>query len=322
MILIVSSTEDATADYFQDKLTEQAIPFFRFNTDQTLAQFTHTITLSNRSTDVLELTQNGQKFDLSQVSSVWYRRPLLPIIPTVVESPQARKFAEEETYYCLKCLWKILADRNWVSHPWAISWAQTKLAQLIVAKDLGIRIPDTLVTNNPDEVRAFYERCHRRVIVKPFRSAYLEYGDNSTATIYTNKVRKRDLNHIDSVRFASTFFQEEIQKADEVRVTVFGDDVFAAATNSQIDRHRKTDWRHVSAVPSKWYSIELPPDIADKSVQIVKHFGLQFGALDFARTPTGEYVFFEVNPNGQWVWLEIELGLPMSQSLIRLLTKN
>ncbi len=319
MLLIVTNVTDATADFFEGKLKERRVPFFRFNTDQAITNSVHNLTIRMDDKDETLLIHRGVSLDMADVSSVWYRRPMFPEIPKEITSPQAQRYIEEETHYYLKCLWRMLGDRNWVSPPWAISWAQTKLAQLKIAKELGMTIPSTLVTTDPDEVVSFYKRHKRNIVVKPFKESFFDYGDGKTSTIFTSKVTKKDLEKIDQVRYAPTFFQENIKKVYELRVTVFGEEVFAARTDSQNDPKKKIDWRHVSQNPLIWEETSISNTIRDQSVAMVKRFGLKFGALDFAVTPKGEHIFFEINPNGQWAWLEIQLGVPMSDSLIKLL---
>ena len=76
----------------------------------------------------------------------------------------------------------------------------------------------------------------------------------------------------------------------------------------------KTDWRKGNL---KFYKSSLPEDISMKCVQLVKELNLSFGAIDIIKNIKGEYFFLEINPNGQWVWIENETKLKISHELIK-----
>jgi pyruvate carboxylase len=48
---------------------------------------------------------------------------------------------------------------------------------------------------------------------------------------------------------------------------------------------------------------------------LMRSLGLRFGALDFLVTPEGEWVFLEVNPNGQRAFVEQATGLPIAAAI-------
>lgn len=57
---------------------------------------------------------------------------------------------------------------------------------------------------------------------------------------------------------------------------------------------------------------ELPTAIRDKLLALQQRLGLRYGAIDLTRTGTDEYVFLEVNPGGQFLFVEIATGMPIS----------
>lgn len=60
---------------------------------------------------------------------------------------------------------------------------------------------------------------------------------------------------------------------------------------------------------------ELPGHIEEKIDEMMRLLGLQFGAIDMILQPDGEYVFLEVNPQGEWGMLEKYLGFPISATI-------
>ncbi|MFE1411185.1 hypothetical protein ACFW6F_10300 [Streptomyces sp. NPDC058746] len=113
--------------------------------------------------------------------------------------------------------------------------------------------------------------------------------------------------------------QERIDKKLEIRVTVVGDRVLAAAIDSQAAEVTRDDWRRdVFQAPHLVH--DLPEHVAERCRRLLRRYGLLFGALDFILTPDGEYMFLELNPNGEWDWVEALTGLPVASALGDVLT--
>ena len=49
---------------------------------------------------------------------------------------------------------------------------------------------------------------------------------------------------------------------------------------------------------------------------------LQYGAIENVLTPDGQFVFLEINPNGQWLWLDDMLSLGITTAIAEWLTKE
>ncbi len=319
MILIVTNSSDPTVDFAETKFQELGVKYYRLNTDLFFTNFVHEVFIGEAvDTDRIVMSNDGMQFRFEDVSGVWYRRPVTPLLPDNVFSAQAKKYTEEEGDYFIRSIWKLLENCKWVSNPQAINAAGSKLHQLKIARQIGFTIPKSLATTDPEAAKRFYDECKGQVIVKPFKSNVVEYG-NEIAVIYTSRVSQEDIQHIDQVRKAITFFQEEVAKQYEVRVTVIGDEIFTAKIESQSDVRRALDWRRTSPQKATWVYGDIPDIVKNRCKQMVSHYGLNYGAFDFAVNSEGEHVFFELNPNGQWAWQEIELGYPMTKSLAKAL---
>lgn len=314
----MTNSDDPTADYFQNYLEEKGISYCRFNTDLSLIEMTHRMSIDDLTSFDVQI--QGTWLDLHSITGVWYRRPIEPRAADSLSWSTASDYVKDEGYYYLQSLWKLLEHKNWVSHPWSISWASKKPYQLRLAREIGLQIPSTIVTTDPQQALEFYHRHSGKIITKPFKGNVVEV-DGQVATFYTSRVEVHDLDHLETVRFVPTMFQEEIPKLYEVRVTVFGDTVFAAMTDSQSDPDRTIDWRKLSPLEQDWQTTSIPESVATACVEMVKRLNLSFGTFDFAVTPDNNYIFFEINPNGQWAWLERMLGMPMRQSLANVLLK-
>lgn len=298
MILIITHKLDYTVDFIVDILNTRKIAYKRLNCED--------IMKSGLSISI------GDEFDLrllgEQVfSSIWFRRTMLPD----VDMPLPEKiYLLKEFEYLLKNIFATI-DGKWLSDPFLVYRAENKLLQLKYAKEIGFVIPDTLVSANASEIRHFAKR-EDSIIVKPIYSGRIE----STAGpdfMFTNIVSEHHLADLEKYDITPCIFQQEIKKKIELRVTVVGTEVFTAQVDSQKSTESKTDWRREK---NKFESFELPENVAEMCVYLVGKLGLRFGAIDLILTPEDKFVFLEINPNGQWVWIETETGLKISEALI------
>ncbi len=138
---------------------------------------------------------------------------------------------------------------------------------------------------------------------------------------FTSQVLPEHLQASARLRHTAHYFQEAIAKDFELRITVVGKRVFAAAIYSQHAQEARIDFRQ--AYGELRYAIyQLPPAIEEACRRVVQAYGLAYGAIDMAVTPTGAYIFFEINGAGQYHWIEQETGLPITEALVELLVKG
>jgi len=175
-------------------------------------------------------------------------------------------------------------------------------------------IPETVVTNDAAEARVAFARFGGQMIAKPVRTGYIEIGGAPHA-IYTSAVSASDLEDMSGAELSPVIYQPLIPKRCDVRVTVVGDQLFIAEIDSQGNEAAKVDWRRTDdpLLPHRRGSI--PDELAAAVREFMRRLGLTFGALDFVATPDGELVFLEVNPNGQWLWLDDQLELGISDTV-------
>ena len=245
------------------------------------------------------------------IRSVWYRRNVKSGLPSVL-SEGYTEFCQRESRALLEGALLSLPTTRWLSDPSAIWRAEHKPYQLAVASALGFAVPDTLITNSAARVREF--GASRQLVAKAVSSGYV-ITEAGTGAIFTSLVSGDDLTDLRGLELSPVTFQElQIKKAD-IRVTVVGDVVMAAEILSQERDSSKTDWRATDDPNLRHRIHNLPSDIAELCRLLVQSLGLNFGAVDLAQTNDGAYVFFEINPNGEWAWLEYQLGLPISSSI-------
>lgn len=253
---------------------------------------------------------------LADVRSIWYRRIGMPKIDMTLE-PDARWFAHTESVAALMSATQILDERSFAVNPFTAGLVTErgagKLHQLVVAQRRDFAVPRTLATNDPDEAREFIRSCEHGAVYKPFLAPVVkESGEKRRRqTLFTNRLDDAALAKLDGVRAAPCLFQEAIEKDYELRVTVIGRKVFATEIRSQETKKGTVDFRRAYDELSYRAVPFLPISVCHALLEIMEDLGLVFGCVDMIVTPAGDYVFLEVNQQGQWLWLEEKTGQPL-----------
>lgn len=260
-----------------------------------------------------------QTLTFSEIKSVWYRRPVDPVPHDSLVDPIARQFATIESKESLEGALDLMSC-FFVSKPYLIRRAENKLKQLEVASAIGFKIPQTIITNLPERFVNFY-RENNETIVKPIRMGRLDYPEN-LKLIYTNVVKEEDLDYSHYIKHSPTLFQELIQKDKDLRLTIIGREIFAVEIHPKKRNHQLLDWRRNIEDGLDYENHELPSDISRRCLKLMDILGVNFSAMDFILSSGGEYCFLEMNPNGQWAWIQDVTGLPMRECLADLLNKG
>jgi len=268
------------------------------------------------------LTSSGE-INLNDVDSIWYRRPRLVSLDGEMLEPEGIEFARDEWRSALESAYALLHKPLWVSHPDKLREAARKPVQLRIAQSIGLDIPQTLITNNPDKAKEFFDLCNGKVIVKATGNGWIYSQDSDDVYfVMTNRPSLDDIQANDEISVSPVTFQEEIMKEYEVRVNVVGQQVLAVRIDSQNSEISKLDWRRYDVQNTPYSHYSLPSDIENKCLKITQLLGLEFGAIDLIKRPNGRYVFLEINGNGQFLWAEELSGVKISEALANLLAGN
>ncbi len=211
-------------------------------------------------------------------------------------------------------------ETRWMSHPGAIWKAEFKPYQLQVAAQVGLDVPKTLISNRPESIRKFYQK-HRPIIAKPVRSGYVVKNGVECA-VFTTKLEDEVMNDLSDAALSPTIYQELLPKAYDIRVTIVGRRLFAVTIDSQSDPNAIIDWRKTENPLLPHAPIELPEPLQRSLLELTARLSLAYGAIDLVLTPDGRYVFLEINPNGQWLWIDEMLSLGISRSIAEWLSEG
>jgi len=322
-VLIITSQDEVSIPPVVGYLEELQQAYFRLDADAVLrnrtmlsmnlhgADFTGSIRL-----------QNGDAISMTHIKSVWFRRPRTLFVDELYADGEESAFAESEMSGALWSLYCNLDGAFWMNHPLPSRHLleHNKLLQMKLAAKCGLRVPDTIVSNNSAEIISFCEQHGGVIAVKVLRKAVPNNTDLSRKWIYTNIVTLDYLKrHADNISSTALMAQEYIAKKVELRVTIIGTNVLACAIHSQDSERTKVDWRRYDFERVKHDVYELPTAVAAKLLAFMDQCNLAFGAVDMIITPDGDFIFLEINPSGQYGWIERLTGLPISRTIAEVL---
>ncbi|MER0240715.1 ATP-grasp ribosomal peptide maturase [Streptomyces sp. HSW2009] len=310
-VLVATEADDCTADMVITELNRREVPVVRVNPADMGPGLTVSARFGSCPAPVAgHIRTSSRSVDLTRIRSVYWRRPTWPTFEHL--GPDDARYAVAQTRYGLGGILYALDAALWVNHPQRNAAADYKPAQLALAHRLGLAVPPTLVTNDPDAARAFVTR-YDHVIYKTLRwTPYQRAGVPLTG--WADLVTAAELD--ESVAVVPHLFQAAIDKVADLRVLIVGRQIFAVRIESGM-----LDWRKdYSALVYR--VVELPDRVAKALLAYLDHFGLVSGSFDLAVGRDGRLWWLELNPNGQWGWLEEPTGLPMSAAFAHLLTQG
>jgi hypothetical protein len=249
---------------------------------------------------------DGLTFHTSDVTAVWYRRPGRTVADPGITDSLDRSFAENEWQFALDGFFSAMPVP--VISPPLRQRAAIKPRQLAAASAAGLRVPKTLITSDAEEAVAFV-RSHSRVIHKAMSSPPHRLLDTREWSAFEE-------SRLDDLALSPIVLQEMIEGPSDLRVTVVGQQLFTAEIHGT-PRYRGPDSRLDLDAPCNPY--HLSDDVSHAILRVMETLGLAFGTVDLKRTWDGDFVFFEVNPQGQFLYIEIRTAQQISAAVADLL---
>lgn len=259
---------------------------------------------------------------LSGVKSVWYRKPNAIVAPDLPGAEAFIQYAHESIRTHVQDLRAYFKDAFWVSDFYAMQRAESKPFQLEMAAEVGFNIPATVSTSNA-QVASTFITGHKAVIVKSL-SSYSPSVEGTLLFFPATKITSREPIDLSGLHMAPAIFQQAIEAVADVRVTVVGAQIFAAIVHDKSNAKYThiRDWRAAHAAGHTVFETYiLPKDLQNKCVNLVKKMQLAYGAIDLVLDKDNKLWFLEINPNGQWAFIEQDTGLQIGKAIARLLDK-
>lgn len=308
IILVVSNSADLHADVVIGILENRGNRVFRLNLDEFPRDYSLTLNYDGHSnTGELVHLPTDSRVSIADIGAVWMRKPAPFSYRDEDLGEQEKAFARLETDHTLFSMLYAL-ECFWFSHPLSMRSAMWKGEQLARAVKFGFSIPKTIISNDPGSVLGLAAASASGLVYKAMSSPLLGAEDVEDDAIVvsgleTTLVTQEMLDDADAVKLIPCHFQEYIDKRYELRVTVVGSQVFAAKLYSQDDERTRVDSRNMAA-DIRYEKVNLDEELAAKCVNFVRSYGLEYGAIDLLVDKTGQVIFLENNPNGQFLYVQ------------------
>jgi glutathione synthase/RimK-type ligase-like ATP-grasp enzyme len=249
--------------------------------------------------------------EFENIHSIWWRRPGQVQVSSEIKDERVRRFVTDESAHFLAGLVECLGAPI-INHPRFQNAASRKPLQLKTASKVGLKIPKTLLSNDPARIRQFWSELEGRCIYKAFASP-------PWTAVETRRMTAKDVESLDSAALCPMIVQEEIERFCDVRVNIFGDEVFACKVNPQHPIAEVDSRFDVTAI---WEPTHLPSHLVEALLRLMHELQLDYGCIDMRQDTSGEFVFFEINPSGQFLFAEIDTGQALSEAMARLLANR
>ncbi|MGA9379052.1 MAG: MvdD family ATP-grasp ribosomal peptide maturase [Phormidium sp.] len=322
VLIITYSNDNESIPLVMKAIESKGEKAFRFDTDRFPTEVQ--LDIKYEDGEQVIITDGEQTLDLSEVSSVWYRRMRYG---QKISDSMDKQFRDASIEECRATVRGMIASLKAFHFDKMsnVDVAKNKQLQLQVAKEIGLLTPRTLTSNNPEAVKQFAQECREQGIITKMLSTFAIYNEQGQENVvFTSPVTDEDLEHLEGLRFCPMTFQENVPKALELRITIVGHQIFTAAVNSQKLPGSTYDWRKKGrALVKDWEPYNLPEDIEKKLLKLMVYFGLNYGAIDILVTPDGRHIFLEINPVGEFFWMEIySPNFPISQAIAEILVNH
>lgn len=307
-VVIISSKSDVHATTVLEELRTMGQPAVLLDLSDFPLHSQLAIDYANQRDHQFTLKTPAAAIDFAEVGSIWWRRPQNFQLDPALQDAAAVQFAFNESHEAITGLWHAL-DVFWINDPARDATAHRKAYQLRLARETGLIIPETLITNDPAAARQFIER-NGKAVCKAFSATEANWRE-------TRLVREQELANLQAVSFAPVIFQRYIEAVYDLRITVVGGEIFPAAIHSQETAYA-IDCR-MDIGRARIEAVSLPQPVKAQLLRLMDQLGLVYGAIDMRLQSDGTYVFLEINPAGQFLFIENATKQPIAHTVAKTL---
>lgn len=302
-VLILSSLYDFSTDLACVQLNRMGVEYLRLNREHFQD---YRITLDpqvpSMSIRMMERTYHIG----SRLKSVWFRQPVF-LRNTPSEPLSASRQLERSQWTAFLRALSVFDQVAWMNFPAKTYLAESKPYQLYIASRCGFTVPATCASNDAFEIK---RRFPDSAIIKSLDTVLLHDGDDCLFT-YTTLNQTSEISE-EAARDAPFLVQELLNGKTDLRVTLVGDSIFAVRILAD-GQGIEGDWRVVPRDGLQYENMDLSAELCRQCYALARSLELSYAAIDLIETPEETY-FIEVNPTGEWGWLNGETR-PMAATL-------
>ena len=307
--LIISSSIDYSTDLVCIQLEKQHVPYLRINRDQ-FEKFQIRLDI-NKCVLEIEINYKVYTFKNNTENSIYFRAP------TFLRTLNKKYSLDEQVY---KSQWNafirnliIFDNVKWINNPVNTYRAENKMFQLSKAMEMGLLIPDTKVVNCVKNIKP-----EKEYVIKSIDTALFNENDVEMF-VYSNVLSGKKIQESE-LALAPVFIQEYLNKKTDIRVTYIAGKTYPVKILADGNRI-ECDWRRKKKDSLSYVECEIPEDVNRKIIKLMNYFKLEFGGIDLIER-NGMYYFLEVNPTGEWGWIQSNTKVAIDQEIVQALMRG
>jgi glutathione synthase/RimK-type ligase-like ATP-grasp enzyme len=252
-----------------------------------------------------EYRDRRQRFDFDGYDSIWMRRPNITVPRKELADRYERAAAERESSDFTRSIFARIERGKFVASRFgATRICSGKTFQFGVAREVGLPMPPTLISNSPQRILRFYREHGGRIVYKPLVPNLFPRPGGGISPVPTTLIEDEALLRDNDLSSAPGIYQAVVDKVSEIRVTILGRSVFGVEkTFPERSAALDIDWRGMHS-GAHYREHQLPEPLAQASIRLLRELGLVMGVFDFITDAAGNYYFLEVNPQGQFLWAD------------------
>jgi len=307
-VLIISNIYDFSTDFVCQELSKRSVEYLRINRDDLID---YEISFNPLLPEITG-TVNDIHFSVTSetLKSVYYRAPsFLRDIYQDLKNEEEQLIRTQWTAFLRYLI--VFDNAKWLNNPADIYKAEIKSYQLYIANKIGFNVPETIITNK------ISEPLHDKVAIKSIDTAIVNIDANE-GFVYTELYHKDELT--EEVFSAPFFIQEGIVPKIDIRVTVVEEQVIAIKISDKKEESSiDIDWRRLKNELS-YELFELPETVENLCRELLKKLNLKFGGIDLV-LQNEKFFFIEINPTGEWSWLQQTTGVKIDSVIVNSLVE-
>ena len=306
-VLILTKKADIESDLVGIQLLKNGIDYVKITEEDVPLNFGFNFEIKKNEKSLLYL--RNRRINPRNIKIVLFRYFDLKFLNYYTGIFQA--FFAQQWYQAFNCL-RITLNSIWINDSQKTFDAENRLGQLVMAQRIGLNIPETAITNLILDGKRFLRR-YPKSIMKVLHHHEISLKQRSFRFLTKNM----DLDHLlsfEDLVYAPVIFQKKIENDTELRVTVVGDKVFTCKLLVK-DKNKYSDLHKIKKGKIVFKEIKLGKKMEKLCIKLNRELGLLVSSVDFVQDKNGGLFFLEINPIGDWYWIEKQTNLPITKSM-------
>ena len=309
-ILILTKKIDIESDLLGIQFLKNGIDYIKITEEDIPLNFHFEFKIGKSNDSILHLEK--RKFNTDEIKIILFRY-FDPKFLNYYSGGVYQMYFAQQWYQAFNCL-PIALDALWINNPQRTFDAENRLNQLLSAQRLGFNIPETVITNDMEAAKRFFKRFPKSTIVKVLHHHEI-YLDQKSYRFLTNKIETSHSSKFNELTYAPVIFQKRIENDSEIRVTVVNDKAFSCRISTIKEKQDFSDLHKIKEKELIFSEINLGKKMEKQCIKLNRELGLHVSSIDFIQNKNGELFFLEINPIGDWNWIEKHTNLPITKSM-------